>query len=148
MTSYDAAQNLRTICIRKNLTDATILPHFPVGPNNHKEHFVQLNVILDTHYHHYQKKEYGNSVRILMKFRDHFNKPDNVFYVNPVINALKEKCTQAFLNNVDPPAVTQQFRNYILEASLIARPFIRQAPGITADVLLALEKYIDWLRKL
>lgn len=141
---------LVTECIRKENLNASELPSFPAQrPGTEKEHFVQLNVVIRSHYDHYASKSFQAGVNALMAMRDHFNRPNNIFCVPPELNKTKRLMTEAYLKGHSKlPKMPDSLRLYIKEAAPVALKHIANLSEVAQEVRDSLTAYVNWLAQL
>lgn len=150
---------LVTACIRKQPLQATKLNHFPLDARNtHREHFIELDVIIRKHHEVFAQRLFNAGVQSLLILREHFNEPRNIFKVSDDINRDKKILTHYFLTNtpfLEP--ISNDLRRYIQEASAVSLQFVKELRKFykTSEtfndlrrVLWELRKYIVWLQDL
>jgi len=147
---------LRTICIRKTSLPASVVQDLPSFRANTrktvKEHFVQLDVIINSHAKHYANETFSDGVRTLRMLEEHFNIHGNIFRVSKKLNENKRLITREYLKGTlaDDIQISRSLYNYIAEAFPIAIEHVDKLSNnnINYDVLSDLLDYIAWLKAL
>eukprot|EP01114_Cavostelium_apophysatum_P007211 TRINITY_DN19081_c0_g1_i1.p1 TRINITY_DN19081_c0_g1~~TRINITY_DN19081_c0_g1_i1.p1 ORF type:complete len:181 (-),score=25.81 TRINITY_DN19081_c0_g1_i1:1-468(-) len=139
---------LSTRCIRKDYLQPNpdVRRKFPANaPEVKNEHFVELQAVVRCHHHEYKKKTFSSGVSSLLKLRDHFNLPKNIYRTSKDINNEKAELTRiyfkegGFKNAKNPSA---GLRNYIVAIAPIALKHIDDVTEVREGVKIALDSYV------
>eukprot|EP01112_Ceratiomyxa_fruticulosa_P004124 TRINITY_DN1449_c0_g1_i2.p1 TRINITY_DN1449_c0_g1~~TRINITY_DN1449_c0_g1_i2.p1 ORF type:complete len:236 (-),score=27.91 TRINITY_DN1449_c0_g1_i2:188-895(-) len=136
---------LGTPCIRSNDPHATDIKMFP---HECKEHFVELSVIMQEHYHVYKLRTYKEGSKSLLFLRNHFNSQSNVFWTSKRLNEEKQQATTAFTEGKRPNPFSKELCEYI--ELVVAGGIIDFVRSLSPENCLPelkgrLIHYIEWL---
>ena len=147
---------LITDCVKKKRLKASELEIDVDGDGPiEKEHFVQLNVIIASHYKHYGDGKFSDGVRKLMILRDHYNLPDNLYEVPRSINMEKRNITDYYIKRFNRNEIasrldiSNELAVYIQSAyRFVAAHIELQGSETVSNVREDFMEYVNWLESL
>ncbi|EFA84121.1 hypothetical protein PPL_03194 [Heterostelium album PN500] len=138
---------LRTSCIRTKVDDNHVLGVWQ--PNFKKEHFLELQVIIQTHYEEYKDNTFAIGVKTLIDCQEYFHKSGGIFWASKEVNEEKRDITLRYLEggNVEKTKISRELAQYILAHYHTVFDFVDRSTMIDDGLKTRFKHYLKFLLK-